>query len=345
MTLNDYIVAMPKVELHVHLEGSVRPETLLKLAKKNRIDLPADTVEGLRDWYQFRDFPHFVEIYVTISNCMQTVEDIEMVAREFLQGQAAQNIRYSEVTYTAFTHYKMKGLSFDDQLAALNRARAWGQAELGVDMQYIIDIPRNLADATSSMIVAEWAVDAMDKGVIALGLGGDEANNPGRDFEAAFDYAREHGQASIPHAGEHDGAESVWHAIKSLGAIRIGHGVRGIEDPALVEYLADQQIPLEVNPTSNLCLGVAPTMAEHPINALLEAGCYITVNSDDPPMFNTTLTNEYQATSSAFGWDVGTVEMLSLNAVRAAVLPDAAIAGLEADFKTQFASLREVYGV
>ena len=234
MTLTDYIREMPKAELHVHLEGSVRPETLLKLAKRHNIDLPADDVAGIRKWYTFRDFSHFVEIYVKITECMKSVEDIELVAREFLQGQAKQNVRYSEVTYTAMTHNRLKGMSFDDQLAALNRARDWGKAELGVDMQYIIDIPRNLADEVSSMETAEWAVDGMDKGVIALGLGGAEVGNPPENFTKAFDYARDHGLASIPHAGEHGGAASMWGAIRSLGAIRLGHGVQSIEDPELV---------------------------------------------------------------------------------------------------------------
>jgi len=343
MTLTDYIREMPKAELHVHLEGSVRPETLLKLARKHGIDLPADDLDGVRQWYNYRDFPHFVEIYVKISECMQTVDDIELVAREFLQAQASQNVRYSEVTYTALTHFVQKGIPFDDQIRALNRARAWGQAELGVDMQYIIDIPRNLASDEQSMQVAEWAVDGTDRGVIALGLGGAEADFPADGFIEPFAYARDHGLASIPHAGEHAGPPSIWTCLRELGAIRIGHGVRAVEDAELVDYLVEHQIPLEVNPTSNLCLGVYPTLEEHPINDLIEAGCYVTLNSDDPPMFNTTLTKEYFDCAAAFGWDAGTVEMLSLNAVRAAVLPDDARAELESLFRESFADLRAQY--
>lgn len=345
MTLTDYIREMPKAELHVHLEGSVRPETLLKLARHNKIDLPADDVAGVRQWYTFRDFPHFVEVYIKISECIQTVEDIELVAREFLQGQAAQNIRYSEVTYTALTHYRQKGIPFDAQLAALNRARAWGQAELGVDMQYVIDIPRNLVDEAASLETAMWAVSGMNAGVVALGLGGAEVGNPPENFTKAFAYARDHGLASIPHAGEHGGPGSVWGALRELGAIRLGHGVQAVQDEALIAYLVEHQIPLEVCPTSNVCLGVAASVATHPIHALLEAGCYVTLNSDDPPMFNTTLTDEYRLTAAAFGWDAGTLEMLSVNAVRAAVLPDTTRDQLEADFRAQFETLRAQYGV
>src|SRR5262249_19165179 len=140
MSLESYIRAMPKVELHVHLEGAIQPETLLALARRNRVGLPADTAEGLRAWYTFTDFAHFVEIYLAGSACICTPDDLELVAREFLAGQAAQNIRYSEVTYTAFTHYHFKGLPFRDQIAALNRARAWAARDLGVTMGLVIDI-------------------------------------------------------------------------------------------------------------------------------------------------------------------------------------------------------------
>src|SRR5687768_17480387 len=139
MSLESYIVAMPKVELHVHLEGAIRPETLLKLARRNHVPLPAETVAGLRRWYSFTNFPHFVEIYMAISACLRTPDDIELITREFLAGQAAQNIRYSEVTYTPFTHYAHKNIAFHDQLAAINRARAWAAAELGVAMRLILD--------------------------------------------------------------------------------------------------------------------------------------------------------------------------------------------------------------
>jgi adenosine deaminase len=343
MTLSDYIRDMPKAELHVHLEGATRPETLLKLAQRHKIDLPADDVAGVREWYTFRDFPHFVEVYIKISECIQTPDDIELIAREFLQGQAAQNIRYTEITYTALTHFVQKGIPFDEQLDALNTARAWAQATLGVDMQYIIDIPRNLADHDQSMRSAEWAVSGMGRGVIALGLGGYEVGNPPERFTDAFAYAREHGLASIPHAGEHDGPPSVWGALRELGAARIGHGVQSLKDPALVDHLVTTQIPLEVCPTSNICLGEVDAMANHPIQQLLDAGCYVTLNSDDPPMFNTTLTNEYVQAAAAFGWDAAIIDRIVLAGVQAAMLPDDAKAALYQTFEAQLEALREQY--
>jgi adenosine deaminase len=339
MTLETFIQAMPKVELHVHLEGSIRPETLLILARRNQADLPADTVEGLRDWYTFTDFPHFIEIYLAVSACLCTPDDVELIAREFLAGQAAQNIRYSEVTYTAYTHYHSRGLTFGDQLAALNRARAWAEAEFGVTMGVVLDIPRMIS-AGEGLITTDWAINAMGEGVVALGLGGPEVGHPPEKFKEAFDRAWAAGLPSVPHAGETVGPESVWGALRTLRAVRIGHGVRCMEDPVLIEELRARQIPLEVCPTSNICLKVAPDFASHPLPRLLQEGLYVTLNSDDPPMFNTTLTGEYLQAAGTFQFSVETLEQMSLNAVRASLLPPDVRSELEHDFVTEFARLR-----
>lgn len=339
MPLDAWIRAIPKVELHVHLEGAIQPETLLKLAQRHQKTLPADTVAGLRTWYTFTDFAHFVKIYLTVSDCIRTPDDIELIAREFLAGQAAQNIRYSEVTYTAFTHYHFKGLSFGDQLAALNRARAWAEAELDTRMELIIDIPRSFA-ADDGLVVADWAIGAMGNGVVALGLGGPEVDNPPEKFQAAFDRAHAAGLPCIPHAGETAGPQSIWGALRALHAVRIGHGVRCLEDAVLVDELRDRQIPLEVCPTSNICLGVFPEWSEHPLSRLLDAGLSVTLNSDDPPMFNTTLTDEYINAAHTFQWDAATIEQLVLNAVRVSMLPASAQADLESHCVEAFARLR-----
>jgi adenosine deaminase len=337
--LETFIRAMPKVELHVHLEGAIQPETLLTLARRNRVQLPADTVPGLRTWYTFTSFDHFVEIYLTISNCIRTPDDIELITREFLAGQAAQNIRYTEATYTAWTHYQRRGIPFEDQLAAINRARVWAEAELGVTMGLIIDIPRGIATAEHSLTVAEWAISAMGRGVVALGLGGPEQGYPPEDFRAAFEHARAAGLPAVPHAGETAGAASVRGALHALHAIRIGHGVRCLEDPSLVIELRKRQIPLEVCPTSNVCLGIAPELAEHPLPRLLDAGLFVTINSDDPPMFNTTLSDEYLGIARAFHLGAADIEQLVLNAVRASLLPSNERARMEAQFLVEIARL------
>jgi adenosine deaminase len=339
MTLDDFIRAMPKVELHVHLEGATQPATLLELAQRNQVKLPADTVEGIQRWYTFTDFPHFVSIYIQISECMCTPDDIELLAREFLIGQAAQNIRYTEATYTPYTHYKQKGLSFDEQLAALNCARAWAEAELGVTMNFVMDIAREVSP-DEGIVTAEWAISGLGNGVVALGLGGAEVGNPPEKHARAFELARAAGVPSNPHAGETGGPASIWGALRSLNAVRIGHGVRCLEEAALVDYLREQQIPLEVCPTSNICLGVFPSLEEHALPRLLDEGLYVTINSDDPPMFNTTLTDEYLSIAHTFGFDAGDMERFVLNALRASFLPDDVKTRLENEFTAEFKRLR-----
>ena len=317
--LEEFIRKMPKVELHVHLEGSVRPATLLQLAKRHRISLPADTTEGLRDWYTFRDFGHFIEVYMAISGCLRTADDIELVTHEFLLGQAEQNILYSEVTFTPYNQFVNCGLGFHAQLDAVNRAREWGERELGIQMGLIIDIPRERPSEAGDQ-VATWVIDRYGDGVIALGLGGPEVGNPPEKFQNAFNRVRSAGIPCILHAGETDGPSSVWKAIEVAASRRIGHGVRSIEDPKLMDYLRQTQLPLEICPTSNICLNVYPSLEKHPLPLLLKHGVCVTLNSDDPPMFNTTLIDEYLQAKTAFGWDKATIQELVLDAVDVSLL-------------------------
>lgn len=310
---------MPKVELHVHLEGSIRPETLLKLALRHNVALPANDVAGLNEWYRFRDFPHFVEIYVAVSQCFRTPDDIELVAREFLDGQAAHNVLHSEVTYTASTIEKYAGIPWCEQHAALMRARDYGQQELGITMNLIVDIVRG-DPPERAVEVAKWCVGA--EGVCALGLAGEERLGS-TQYEAAFAVAREADLPIVPHAGETKGADSIWEVLDLCQPPRIGHGVRAIEDRRLMAELASRGVVLEVCPTSNVALGVFPSLADHSLPALLDEGISITLNSDDPPMFGTTISDEYSRCARAFSLDEDTMWSLCLNAANAALLtPD-----------------------
>lgn len=344
MQLERFIRAMPKVELHVHLEGAIRPETLLVLARRNGVELPGSDVEGLRRWYTFRDFPHFVEIFLTLVQCLQTPEDIELIATEFLEQQAAQNIKHTEITYTCFTQRLNHGMDYDVQLEALNRAAAHAEREWGVTMSYTIDYARHMSPE-DFVGVAEWAVTRQESGISALGLGGPEVGYPPELFREAFEVARQHGLPSAPHAGETMGANSVRGCIEALDADRIGHGVRCLEDPDLVDLLRERQIPLEVCPSSNVCLGVAPTLAAHPLPRLIEEGLYVTINSDDPPMFETTLTDEFLRTADVFSFSHKTIETLAMNAARASFLPGDRREALVREMRLEMAALKQECGL
>ncbi len=328
---------MPKVELHVHLEGSIRPETVLKLAHRHGVDLPANTVEGLQDWYTFRDFPHFVEVYVAVSKCIKTPDDLELVTREFLQGQANQNVKHTEITYTASTIEKYAGIPWKEQIVALSAARDWASQNLGVSSGFIIDIVRG--DSPDRAIeVAKWALDGRERGVCALGISGEERLGT-KQYKEAFDLVHAEGLPIAAHAGETVGPQSVLDTLDTARPNRIGHGVRVLEDPMLTRRLVRDQIPLEVCPTSNVCLGVFPDLASHPLPRLLDEGIYVTLNSDDPPMFNTTISDEYYRCASLFELDENIVWTLMLNAARAAFLPDEEKQALVQNLRAEFNEL------
>src|SRR5260221_8799456 len=320
-----YLQAVPKAELHVHLEGSIRPETLLTLARRNGVKLPASDVEALRQWFAYRDFNHFVEIFFAVSSCLKTAEDYELIAYEFGAEMARQNVRYAEVTFSASTHYFSLGISHDTYFSGLNKRRERARADFGVDMRWVFDIVRDVKDVSESHRRADFttqvAIEGMQDGVIALGLGGDEVGHPPEDFASWFGKALRAGLHSAPHAGETVGPASVWGALRTLGAERIGHGLRSVEDATLIAHLAQQQIPLEICPHSNICLGVYPSMTEHPLPRLYATGVPLSVNSDDPPLFHTTLNENIYTLYRPFDLSLDSIDEILLNGVRHSFLP------------------------
>ncbi len=343
MSLQSYIAAVPKVELHVHLEGSILPETLLVLAKRNGVLLPAYTVEELKNWFKFRDFSHFIQVYITITRCLQRREDYELIAYEFGRELARQNVRYAEVTFSPGTHLWL-GIPQEIYFPGITAGRERARKDFGVEINWVFDLVRNTSDVVRySDYVTSVAIEGKAHGVIALGLGGKEEGNPPEPFAPWFEKAREAGLRSTPHAGEMMGPESVWGAIRALGAERIGHGVRSIEDLNLVAYLAENRIPLEINPTSNICLGVYPEMRAHPWRKLQDAGVIVTINSDDPPLFNTTLTDEILLLNAAFDYDVEAIDEILLNAVRYSFLSTERKQEMIGSFRAEMDRLKKIH--
>jgi adenosine deaminase len=339
LNLHDFARQIPKAELHVHLEGSIRPATLLELAQRNGVQLPAQDVNGLRKFYHYRDFAHFLEVYITVSNCLRTSQDYALIAYEFGSECARQNIHYAEVTFTIATNMKITGLPWQAILAGLNTGRRKAQREFGVRWGWILDISRNHPETQDQVL--EICLDARAQGVVAVGLGGPETDYPPELFVSAFSRARVAGLRRVPHAGEMLGPTSIWTALQDLHADRIGHGVRCIEDPDLVTHLRERQVPLEICPTSNLRLGIYSSYTTHPLRELWDQGLVITVNSDDPPLFGTDLNEEYQVLVDHFGFGADELERVSLNGVRTSFLPKTEKAELEAQFRTEFARLRQ----
>jgi aminodeoxyfutalosine deaminase len=301
-TTLDAIAAAPKAELHLHFQGSIRPATLLALARRHHIDLPADDVDGVRAWFRFRDFAHFVEIYAVLRACLVEAAGCVWVADERGADLAAQNVRYAEVTVTPGPEvYRGIRERFFD---GLSLGRKQVRDDFGVDLRWIFDIPRRTVtlhpDLPLADFITDMAINGRHAGVVALGLAGTEAGYPPEPFESWFDRARAAGLHSAPHAGETAGPDSIWGAIKALGAERLGHGVRAVEDPELIAHLVEHAVALEVCPTSNVELGVYPSFDHHPLTRLYAAGVRLTVNTDTPAIFGTTLTSELALLATRF---------------------------------------------
>jgi adenosine deaminase len=327
---------MPKVELHVHLEGAMRPSTLLSLARRNRVPLPADDVAGLREWFRFRDFDHFVEIYLACSAALKRPEDFQLLMRDFAADQERENVRYCEVHFTIGTHW-LSGLPIDEILDALAETIAEAEAARGVRIRMIPDIVRDVGRETADPTL-EWALEAGKRGVaVALGLTGREAIWPSEPFADHFAEAARRGLHCTAHAGEHAGPGSVHSVLDSCRAERIGHGVRAIEDAGLIERLRAGRTPLEVCPTSNLCLGLAPELAQHPFDRLRRAGLELSVNTDDPALFDTDLTTEFLRLSGTFGYSAAELAGLALAAVRHSFQPDGEKKAMEERFRAEIA--------
>ena len=316
--LTDRLTTMPKFELHVHIEGAADADTYFKIAQKNKIDLPVDSIQEWRRFFEFRDFPHFIEVYTAAVNCLRTTDDYGLLIDNFFKHQAEQNIVYSEAYLSATFIIKC----FEDEavLDAIEAAVIAGQEKYGCVVRLIPDIARMVPE--SQQRVLDFVLKGKQRGLfIGLGLGGLEKGFPPGLFTESFEEARRAGLRTVAHAGEGDGPESIWGAIDDLQVERIGHGVRCIEDPTLVEALRLRQIPLEVCPVSNYCLGIVKQGEMHPIREMFDAGLNCCINSDDPAMFSTSLINEY-LTLASLGFSWPELRQLNLNALEASFLND-----------------------
>ena len=315
--------ALPKVDLHVHLEGAMRPATVVELAERYGVQLP----EGLRQGrYEFRDFRHFIDEFVAGLSCLREPEDFRRVALEFCEDEAAQGVRYVEVTFSLPDH-RGRIRDWDETLVAVLEGLAQGERRFGVVGRVIVDVVRGIDQAFSRRAM-EVAAAHVGDGVIGIGLGGEEAEFPPEPYSEIFRDGIARGLHSIPHAGEMAGPESIRGAIDALAAERIGHGIRILDDPALVEDVRERGIGLDVCPTSNLMTRAVPSLDVHPLPAMLDAGLLCTLASDDPSMFHSFLVDEYEVGRRVFGFDDRRLAELARNGVDAAFADEALVRAL-----------------
>jgi len=284
----------PKIELHVHLEGTVRPATLLEIARRNEVSLPADTVEELAELYRFRDFNHFISVWVMTTGALRTAEDFRQVVVGYAEEAAGHGPVYIEGIFSP-AEPVARGVPWEEVFDGYCDGTQAARELHGVEVRLTPDIPRGFPLPGAAEDTARYAVKYRDRGVVGLGLGGLEAQFPPEPYADAFALAREGGIASVPHAGEVAGIASIQGALEALGADRIRHGIRAVDDPGMVRELAGRGTVLDVCPISNLRTGAVRSLADHPLPELVKAGVRCSLSTDDPAMFGTDLGQEYEA--------------------------------------------------
>jgi aminodeoxyfutalosine deaminase len=312
-------VLAPKIELHVHLEGAIRPATLLAIARRNRETLPADTVEGLARLYEFTDFKHFIEVWILTTNCLRTADDFRQIVVDYAGEAAGHGAVYLEGIFSP-PERVLRGIGWDEIYSGYADGAIEAYERHGVTVRFTPDIFRNGCPIDLAEECARVSVRYRDRGVVGLGIGGYEPGAPLAPYRKAIEIARDGGLAFIPHAGEAAGPDSIREAL-DLGAVRLRHGIRAVDDPALLQEIVDRRMVLDVAPISNLRTGVVASMDEHPLPRLRAAGALCSINTDDPAMFNTDL-----------GQDYAVAEKLGVTAADAF---EAGLAGMQCDEATQ----------
>jgi aminodeoxyfutalosine deaminase len=316
----DFIAGLPKAEVHVHHVGSASPRIVAELAARHpTAGVPADEAL-LAEYFTFSDFAHFVQVYLSVVDVIQDAEDVRMLTYEIARDMAGLNIRYAELTLTPYSSVA-RGIPAEAFMEAVEDARIAAERELGIVLRWSFDIPGE-AGLPSAEITTDLATRLQPAGLVSFGLGGPEIGVPRPQFKPFFDAARAIGLHSVPHAGETTGPETIWDALNYLGAERIGHGTSAVQDPALLAYLAEHQIPLEVCPTSNIATRAVARLEEHPLPAMVAAGVPVTINSDDPPMFSTDLNREYAVAAALLDLDENGIAQLARNTVAVSFAPD-----------------------
>ena len=297
-----FLLNLPKAELHLHLEGSVEPETLHELD-------PGTPVEEFRALYHYDDFDGFLRAFGVVGKRLRTPADYALITRRLLENLARQNVRYAEIIIAAGVV-----LWKEQDFAPIFQAIRDVAAESAVQVRWILDAVRQFG-AEHAMQVAELAAERIDQGVIAFGIGGSEERGPANWFGEVFAFARHAGLRLTAHAGESMGPQSIWDALE-LGAERIGHGIAAVQDEALMRHLRERDIPLEICISSNLVTGVVAHLEDHPVRSLYDAGVPIVLSSDDPAMFRCSLTGEYQLAAGHFGFTKDELAGLAENGFR-----------------------------
>ncbi len=316
--LRDWLRGLPKAELHLHLEGSITPATLVGLSETN--DPVPLTLERARAVYRFDDFPSFLMSFRAVTERLHTPADYETVAYNMVRDLALQGVRHAEVYLSLGILYRFGRLDVDAVMQAAERGREHGERDFGTSVLWIIDAVRHFGVEEGRRVFRKAAdLHAHMPSVVGIGIGGDEARGPAQEFREVYAEAKAAGLHLTCHAGESTGPESIWAAL-NIGAERLGHALSAARDPELIDVLVRRQIPIELNVTSNLRTGCCPTLLDHPVRRYFEEGLMVTLNSDDPPFFGANLLDEYEMAHREFEFPLDQLRELAANSIEASFL-------------------------
>jgi aminodeoxyfutalosine deaminase len=326
-----FIQSLPKAELHLHLEGSVEPGTLAELSRRHNIPLPTEnnrydvrgsgdvlTEDDVRRLYSYKDFDGFMLAFKSVTERLRTPEDYELITYRLMQKLRQQNIMHAEV-YVSVGVIRWRGQNFEPIFEGMERGRERGQRDFGVSLLWIFDAVRHFGPEAAAEVF-DLAARYVDRNVVGIGIGGDERRGPAEWFRDLYKKAADQGLRLTAHAGETTGPESVWSAL-NIGAERVGHGLSIAQDPELVEVLAHKQVPVEICLSSNLRTGVCAGFDEHPVKSFFDEGLMVTLNTDDPAMFQTSLNREYQMAMEQLGFSREQLREIARNSFEASFLP------------------------
>lgn len=315
--MDDYIASLPKAELHLHIEGTFEPELIFKMAERNKITLPYDSVETLKKAYQFTDLQSFLDLYYACMNVLQTEEDFAELANDYFARASKQNVVHAEIFFDPQAHTG-RGVPFRTVIDGLWSAVKDSKKNFGITTKMIMCFLRDLS-AESAMETLDQAIPYGER-IVAVGLDSAEVGNPPSKFTDVFARARAAGFEATAHAGEEGPAEYVWEALNILKVKRIDHGVRSMEDPKLVQHLVETATPLTVCPLSNIKLRVFDKMKDHNIKKMLGAGLKATINSDDPAYFGGYIGENFQSITDALDLSHDQLKTLAVNSINASFL-------------------------
>jgi len=336
MDIERLIRALPKAEQHVHIVGSTKPETLLWLIEEEGLEKPFKTVEDIRRFFQYRNFPHFISVYSTVVDCITKEDQFERIIYEMLESDARCNVQYVEASFSAPDHVRM-GLDYDKMLDAINKGVHRAHRDFGIECNLRIDLVRNYGPDVG-MEVLDW-IESKNDNIVSIDIGGSEERFPAKPFAPVYHRARDMGLHLVAHAGEAAGAESVWEAVRDLNVEHVGHGLAAITDPKLMDYLRQRDVTIEASPISNVRTGMIPSLEKHPIRTFMERGLNVTVSTDDPSMFGTDMNNEYLQLHRRLNFTVSELFKLSLNAVDSLFLTEKQKINMHKSFTKEYQRL------